>query len=631
MAIQVTAKFNGLTVQVSADMTRSPGVSPDIGQLVWRDGTTQPSQAIGTLEFYNGDELVQSWTDCILDDPQVRRGQYIDVVYQIKDRRWRWEFPTLSGSYNIRDEDNEIIESTKKTPRELASLALDALGETGYDVSILPEDVELSPEVQWHYTSAAATLEKLCALYGCQVHLLAADTVQLQLMGEGTIPDDTGLMRPPDTGLIINPAPEHITAYAGDTLFESWLLLDAIGYELDGEIRPIEMISYRPDGKDGWRDLAEDNDPTDVRYKLEDANEDKETIEKKVSLAKRHIYRSFRVIGFPSSDLPPGYSDEFPRTENTSGKFKIYDKDLVEVSGEEYDTRVEAEDARRGLADPTHIIAPPGAVLFDPQQILPLESTRVSYGTDHINRKKKRQDPEVLGTFIPPDDEDGYGQKLKTNKNVWKRGMRINRKDGIITLSDVAYSYHMDAQAQDEEDKSRVIAPEMYLRIGYRVRKEPHGNVYHRAYTIPTGSGTGTANGVVNRSDIQEQRIATYPDPYSSFTVGSPQSNTASIDAILANAATERSKQYQNVQAPQRRMYTPLRSVDTNGKVQQVQYSCGVSRFGITTVSVGAQYDASQPPAAVKRQREVQLKSVEKEMQNFKEFKGAPAAEGDAI
>lgn len=651
MPIRCKCFFAGLEVQVSWSMTRSPGVSPDVGQLVWNQNTTQPSAFVGDLVLKNGDTPIVTFTQCMLRNPTERYGAHRTISYQVMDRRWKWKTPTLFGQYNVRDDNNVLVVGTIKTPRELATLALIALGETGYDVSALPTDAEMSPHVFWHYESAAQFLDKLCAMFGCSVHLLNNNTVKIITDNVGTIPDNTGLMYPVQSGLIVNPAPDYITAFAGQTWFESWLTLEAIGTELDGTVKPVEMLSYAPVG--GWRTCDPEHGIEQRIWGKLRAGTAKELIEKTVEMAQRQIYRMWRVKGFPpgmeihagfTPQTPVGSFGALPATGveglfypvATTGKSKIYTwsngaytgishrntgatyqiVDISLIAGNtdpvigSNATLAGAETDRVTLANAKAVIAWPGETVFDPRLILPLLPSRLLTGFDETG-KKQNLPAEVCGKFRQT-FEQKQRNKQTTALASWRNGIRIDQKLGHVWLGKPAHRYGETAELE-------VASAEIYLRCGYGFRVSYYGNLYHRQYNLATGNTLGIANGVVNRSDVNEYRIVNYTSDYNTLSsIGSPGVNTSTIDTILMNSATENLKQYQNLTAPERRQYTPYRAIDTNGKVQQVQYEGGLGKFGETIVSIGGQYDMSQPSAYAKRQRDLQQQQTTRLLMTFR-------------
>lgn len=303
MASQGVAKWDGLDVQVHARMTRTPGVVPDTGLLVFHQFGTLPSSINGTLAFYYAASLISQWNSCRIAKVLDVRGKVFDWQYTVKDRRWKWKYPILQGRYNLRDDDNKIILETKKTPRELATIILTDMGETGFSVAALPTDAELSPTCEWEFAPAAAQLQNLVAMFGCDVHLLPDDTVSIQRNGVGTDPPLTDLAKVPATGLSITDAPDDVSAFAGDTLFESWFELEPIMYDYpSGKVELLDASNLKPAA--GWVTVD-----IDQCLQVAVAEADPIVKQRKQQMAKDGLYRLWRIKKFAgAATKPPGYT-----------------------------------------------------------------------------------------------------------------------------------------------------------------------------------------------------------------------------------------------------------------------------------------------------------------------------------
>lgn len=720
---QVFAQFNGLDVQVLAQMTRTPGVVPDVGVLTWRAGDVQPDSLVGDLVFFidrrdNTPPVeVVRFTNCRLDDPNEKRSKFIDNQWRVLDRRWKWEYPVLFGNYNIRDSFTTtytIVPATQKSPREMAALALDALGETNYNVLDLPNDPLVADEVHWHYEPAAAMLQNLAEAYGCEVHLLFDDTVKIQRKGEGdipadTLPDGTRLAREPEVGVVLNPAPDNITCYAAETLYENYLWLEPVAEDIDGVDKPIDKMAYTPVG--GWKG----HDPdfgADFLGMVElnaDTNLSRELREQYRDLYRRDLYKRYRVAGFVTTlwkdpdEITAGLGAEttatsIGRTQTSPPGFPVVNNNsvvtewtlvVVRRGGETHviDTyanrtaAVAAFNANQAAMDPEWIslyIVPPGTQLggqfpmvthvarwtvFDERSgggyyrkntysswrtaatarqlnellgpklewtqgglsatiaaadwrwLTPLDDKRLeTSGSATQQGMQARRDPYVIGKFRVMDVNvlPRYGHQVNTQPAEFRRfrgDFSIDTERGIVTFATPMYDViNIGDVDSDGFDEYEVVPAFLLLRTAHRYRADPYGNHWHRNYTVATGNSFGTANGTVPRLDISEQNIATYADEftnpgYPDTTDIAVSSNVRAVDEILLGTLGEEAKKYQGLQAPQKRVYTPISEVNTNGKVSQVQYTCGVGQLGQMIVSVGLQHDRTQPTALQKFER----------------------------
>ena len=163
MTIQGRFRFGEVVGVERLEFTRSRGVTPSVCQFripaVGRPLPTKPSPMV----FMDGRNSY-TFRDCIVGDIALdasESGQ--SWIVTVFDRRWRWAFGEISGQYNIRRA-GKTIPKASKTPRELAALCFEALGEDRYDVSLMPN--YLQPEVNWVMENPGAALESLCSQVG---------------------------------------------------------------------------------------------------------------------------------------------------------------------------------------------------------------------------------------------------------------------------------------------------------------------------------------------------------------------------------------------------------------------------------------------------------------------------------
>ena len=663
MTTRSKAFFNGIEVQVEWEMTRSHGTVPDVGRLVFRQGGTLPSSPFGDLVLTNGSTEIIRFKDCMLNRPQEKFGRTRDILYQILDRRWRWKTPTIFGQYNTRDENNELIVTypdIRKNAQELAILLLKALHDAeiisgamtvaDFDVSVLPTDVSLAPYVDWKYTPAAVELEKLCAFFSCSVVLLNNNKIKIVEMHTGTEPDNVGLKHPVESGLVINPAPPFVTAYAGDTWFDGWLATRAVGMELGGEIKPIEQLSYAP--AEGWVNTnPKVGFAAQITQKLR-GTVSQELIDKTIEIANRTVLRMWKVVGFPELQVFwPGFTLEDPVTTlPATGEFgKIYQKELaagwtgstrtafwdgekyvgMTLNAYSYDASgvvdinkisdMTTEDCLIGsLSDSAYSAGQPswfhqqGQTLMNPRLLLPLLGTRVIGAVDESGKKTKLP-AEVYGAFF--DDDGKYRNKdvVDPRFTMWKRGFSVDTVRGILNLG--APWYYQSVAGGIVEPYQDCA----FIRIGYGYRQTPYGNRYHRQWNQPTGSTLNIANATVARTDINQNIITNYLTEYSGEfgTALAPIENTAAIDAILQETAIDAAKRYQNYPAPKRKVYTPWKAIDLNGIVRQVTYAGSVKTESEAVASIGESYSLGQSPAKLKARQEMQMKQLELQAMQF--------------
>ena len=182
---------------------------------------------------------------------------------RILDRRWKWQYGEISGRYNIREKEEEYLidPDTEKKPRQLATLLLAAMGEVGYSVDELPNDNR--PQKHWVSANPANELYQLCDSLGCRVVLGLDNRVRLRRVGSGASLPVLGIEISDSVGIDAQARPDSIKVVCGPTRYQARFFLEAVGKDVDGRIKFLDDLSYRPD--DGWGAANVDGDFDDVR------------------------------------------------------------------------------------------------------------------------------------------------------------------------------------------------------------------------------------------------------------------------------------------------------------------------------------------------------------------------------
>lgn len=249
--------YPGVQQPVSVRYTRGHGTYPGHAILEFLPQSA-PISPIGTLSIgFNGFGV--NIVGCRADFGTLRmntNGQ--TAMIKLLDRRWAWHgsgddrFGEITGRYNVRQTDGTIDPVTERTPQQLAALLLNAMGESLYDVSQLPNGPRIY--VDWDYSHPATELDRLCNLLGCRVALrILTNTVRIVRLGVGLEPLTTDLHHVSNTWDLAE-SPDSIKVVGAEALFESKLRLRAVGLDTDGRVRLIDDLSYRPAG--GWGGLS---------------------------------------------------------------------------------------------------------------------------------------------------------------------------------------------------------------------------------------------------------------------------------------------------------------------------------------------------------------------------------------
>lgn len=297
MAIGIVT-FPGISAIVSADFTLSHGVTPSVAHI-----TIAPQADIsglsGTLAFHFGQTTIE-FKDCKLDKTNFQRTS-TGLIWSLDvfDRRWKWANRAILGRYNTRKANGLIDVATEKTPQQLARLCLDAMKESGYDVSALPNDAR--PEIEWDYENPAQALDDLCETLGCSVVLGLNNKVSIKKIGAGkTLPTLQELYSDSLT-LDVPERPDGLMCVGGIVRWQDRFKLEAVGLDTDGKVKLVDKLSYKP--ANGWATA----DP-DVFGNVEDDDARK--------LAKQTVWRWYRVTKLQDNTLIHPIWGDIEKVEN---------------------------------------------------------------------------------------------------------------------------------------------------------------------------------------------------------------------------------------------------------------------------------------------------------------------------
>lgn len=289
--LQGLPQFANVKQIISLSMTLSHGITPS--QAVLR---ILPQAAninkFGELICTFG-PVRFAWIDALADYAQFEfnsAGRVVGIT--ILDRRWKWAYPVISGHYNVRDRTGEIfkdkgtekapkkdfaVSDSTRTPKELIELCLKALGETGYELDALPDDIKM--EVHWERENAAQALQQVCNAVGCRVVLQLNNKVAIRKIGRGRdvpvglVEDYSAQLDPPDK-------PSKLKVVCGPTWYQVDLELEAVGMERDGTVEKIDDLEYKPSG--GWKNVAPEL--------MDEVDSDQDN-----ALARTWVFRGYRV------------------------------------------------------------------------------------------------------------------------------------------------------------------------------------------------------------------------------------------------------------------------------------------------------------------------------------------------
>lgn len=274
MAFTATMTFPGIVGVMSGNMTIGLGTSPSMAQIEV-PGFTRIPREVGTLVL-DSPEFHLEFPGCrVISGSMSERDT---LVLTIADRRWAWRFGTIFLLANERNTDGTIKRGTEKKPQEIASALFDAMGESGADVSALPN--ETRPEVRYTGSNPASELESLVGALGCAVAFWG-NRASLVRLGQGMgLPDNPIKAEGQQHALDVPILPDKVMAISGPGDFQVLLELEAVAETKDGGHVLIDDAPYKP--ATGW----EHEWPED----FEGVEDDKDR-----ELALKSVFRKYRV------------------------------------------------------------------------------------------------------------------------------------------------------------------------------------------------------------------------------------------------------------------------------------------------------------------------------------------------
>ena len=355
------ATFPGITLVKRLSFTLSRGISPSICTI---EILPQASfvALIGNLVLVDSNGLELVFPNCRINSSSFDyNNQGMVWRLAIWDRRWMWSFGSLSGHYNQRFSRAAVpITSlysatgnnlpaqcldgyTTRTPQQLAVLCLQAMGETNYDISQVPNTS--LPQMDWEADNPAQALATLAERMGCQVVLRLDNSVQVAQSGVGALLP-IGSVKADAQSFQIPNRPDSIQVACGKTRYQVELKLEAVGKDVDGSIVPIAQLTYTPPG--GWGnssgggflfpdvpgfDLVEYSGwPNQAAQKMINTHINPHT------LAMQTVFRWYRITMVAVDDptkrpLIPGWTGSATGDSRLSGLWQILPIEDVQIEG----------------------------------------------------------------------------------------------------------------------------------------------------------------------------------------------------------------------------------------------------------------------------------------------------------
>lgn len=246
------------------------GISPSTFVLIIQPQPSLPA-AYGDLVINDGIHGNIVFRNCKVDRiTSSTTGGGTVWRLEILDRRWRWAFGRIDGTYNELDPRGKLTPYYIQSAAELARMCLDAMGERGYVIDLPPglpaaagQNIDrllragenfpqtlANPQVNWDVTPPAQALAQIAERFGRRVvYQPLADRVVV-------VPPTSGITAWPNDwpAEVISPtlddpeAPIAVGVAGAPIRFQCRLPLEAVGEEWDGSYVPINELSYAPSG-----------------------------------------------------------------------------------------------------------------------------------------------------------------------------------------------------------------------------------------------------------------------------------------------------------------------------------------------------------------------------------------------
>ena len=509
------------------------------------------------------------------------------VCVQLIDERWTWKSKFISGRYNFRLPNNWPDPLHEKTPHELATLLFEAIGVKNFDVSDLPKELDLRPEVNWDRSNPAQELEKLCGSLGCMVvPIRSTQTWKICVIGQGS----TGLpeeypFEAFGAGIDPKETPDFLRIVTAPIRYQVELPLRAKGRDFDLSYNNLNALSYTPQPTNspgyGFNDYLsfQDIETATVtwpngqqatgaqRYTLPDGT--------KISaceLAEDSVYRTWGV--------------DFVGKENCS-----------QIPGGSWGMKI--------------------PMIDDPVEVRQLEMSDklVSTWTDYLGAQHQRP-AYIHGAFygLKADYADcNYPFHVRidkqfnvSNQNEDERASfslsldNLDNYRSLITTSQKMV-YQIKSQSFIQSD---YFAP-AYLRLVCAVTvRDPVTWVPYRyefLYQIGSGSDENFCR-IVRQDDIQPWVIGQYTidDTFRTTVLTGSKDNFDEVKQECLDYAQSIAREYQTT-FTQTRTYIGIFPIDMDGQIQQVSYECGPQGHS-TIASIGTEHSWVTPSWEDRRQ-----------------------------
>ena len=553
--LQAVARFPGVERIIGGTMTWAHGTAPGVCTLTIAP-QLRPPALVGTLEIsYDGRTL--SFPECRAVQASYRRDSRGRIVsFLIEDWRWKWRFGEISGRYNQRTPAGEIKRDSQfneKTPRQLAAIYFEAMGQRNYDVKQLPD--EPRPFVEHDLSNPAQSLDSLCDLLGCRVAPQLGNIAKIVRLGgdKNGASDSPGLPEGPTSGLIeINESldppekPDAIEIFGGPAEFQHDFELEAVALEASGEYVLLNDVSYKPAG--GWTFDADDDFHGIANLKDR-------------KLAQASVYRAFRVK-IPTGDEEgaiakgldiPGYSKRTSRRVTAHRQLVFLNRQCV-------------EEVQLGVKT------------FKPMILYGAYEGENNFGDEALENT----------VDIPEAIEDEESDLAK--KCIYTRGFSIDADKSVVLTSSALVL--CDGQNNLQPAKLR-------LRVAVNIRDEETDAVYRHSIKRDYGTTYGTKPMIISRPEIVLRSVPKFKGK--AFTVVSVDENEPEVEAEANYYLDIQDRQWQTT-TPAEATYGHILSISPDGLIHNVVWTFGGGQAARTMLARNTEFKDYVMPYRERRQ-----------------------------
>jgi hypothetical protein len=558
---QVWISFPGIASTIGGCYTLAHGIQAGMISITCHPQNVDLISNVGTVRM--------EWRSTVIELPNCRAfshsleasGDGFILRVMLEDRRWKWRWPTISGRYNLRTGDATIYGPTKKNPQQLAMLLLDAMDEPRVDVSDLPTDDY--PFVEWYGSTAAEELSSLCDRYGCHIVMQIDGSVVLRKIGVGT-PLPMNLPIASDSESLPLPiTPDALEVHFGPTKYRANILLEPVGIDVDGTVKPVNQLSYKPAG--GWEqgDLPGAFSRLNVSLKGNPKYDQKKFI---LDLARKSIYKWYRITAFqpdpnssPLGPMPYGSPLNIPgygKIDNIDQLLPIDDK----LSNVTLDPNFKLSEERKGTAGDQD----------NTKQFYEVYDNTFVWGTFYKN------DGSFFGGHRHTDG-DAFSKAPSIN-SYRAGGYSIDRERGIVMFDD--YVWRLSVLKPNPGGHFEFPQLAISVMVSPRDRKtfEMKKHVVRRDYG---GQKNGTQARVILHPEFQ--KVVVHDIDQAGRPGPARETNKGMLEKVARYYLDATERQYQRPN-PQTLTYNGLWIINPNGAIQQVTFNIS-GESGVDTIA----------------------------------------------